>query len=160
MTVMVQQVSSRNFNSDYSGKFVLPSPHFTMIWHQIHLIKIYAINLPSQPFLGCHLGFHIFFHNGLLGGRILYFIAGLFLDQISFLFYCMLQSWPTIINVCWYLPSFLYRWCVPCILHFVHEYMYYTCVHDSWLIKLSKISTKALLLLILANYLLNDFQPS
>ena len=26
-----------NFNNDNSGKFVLPSPRFTMIWHQIHL---------------------------------------------------------------------------------------------------------------------------
>ena len=32
--------------------------------------------------LGRHLGFHIFFHNGLLGGRTTFFTAGLFLDQI------------------------------------------------------------------------------
>jgi len=29
--------------------------------------KKIAISLPSQPFLGRHLGFHIFFHYGLFG---------------------------------------------------------------------------------------------
>jgi len=33
----------------------------------IVVIKHFTISLPSQPFLGRHLGFHIFFHNGLLG---------------------------------------------------------------------------------------------
>ena len=31
------QIKSKNFNNDNSGKFVLPSPHFTMIRQQIHL---------------------------------------------------------------------------------------------------------------------------
>jgi len=50
-------------------------------------IKIFAINLPSQPFLGCHLVFHIFFHNDLLGGRTLLFYswAVFGLDIISLL---------------------------------------------------------------------------
>ena len=54
-----------------SGEFVLPFP---WIWRQIHLnvvIKIFAISLSSQPFLGCHLRLHIFFHNSLLGGYTL-----------------------------------------------------------------------------------------
>jgi len=38
----------------------------------IVIIKIFAINLPSQSFLSRHLGSHIFFHNGLLGGRTLF----------------------------------------------------------------------------------------
>jgi len=33
----------------------------------IVVIKNFAISLPSQPFFGCHLQFHIFFHNGLFG---------------------------------------------------------------------------------------------
>ena len=37
------------------------------------VIKIFAINLPSQPFLGCHLGFHRFFHSGLFGDRTLFY---------------------------------------------------------------------------------------
>jgi len=39
------------------------------IWqHQLNVvIKVFVVSLPSQSFLGCHLGFHIFFHNGLLG---------------------------------------------------------------------------------------------
>jgi len=40
------------------------------------LKKIFAINLPSQPFLGHHLGFHIFFHNGLLEGCTLFLQLG------------------------------------------------------------------------------------
>jgi len=44
----------------------------------IVVIKIFAINLPSQPFLGCHLAFHIFFHNGLLGGCTLFLQLGCF----------------------------------------------------------------------------------
>ena len=46
------------------------------IW--IVIIKMFAINLPSQQFLGHHLGFHIFFHNGLLGGRTLFLQLGCF----------------------------------------------------------------------------------
>jgi len=38
----------------------------------IVVIKIFSINLPPQPFLGRHLGFHIFFHNGLLWGSTLF----------------------------------------------------------------------------------------
>jgi len=33
-------------------------------------IKIFAISLSSQPFLGRHFLFHIFFHNDLLGDHI------------------------------------------------------------------------------------------
>ena len=35
----------------------------------------FVINLPSQPFLSCHLGSRIFFHNGLLGGSTLFFYS-------------------------------------------------------------------------------------
>ena len=45
----------------------------------IVIIKISAISLPSQPFLGRYLGFYIFFHNG---GWTLFFTAGLFLDYL------------------------------------------------------------------------------
>jgi len=44
---------------------------------KLSLFKIFAISLPSQPFLAATLDF-TFFHNGL-GGRTL-FMAGLFLD--------------------------------------------------------------------------------
>jgi len=41
-------------------------PNHSETWRRQHkfawiVIKIFAINLPSQPFLGRHLGFHIFF---------------------------------------------------------------------------------------------------
>ena len=45
----------------------------------IVVIKIFTINLPSQPFLGRHLGFHIFFHHSLFKGRTPFFTAWLFL---------------------------------------------------------------------------------
>jgi len=44
---------------------------------RIVIIKTFAISLSSQPFLGRQLGFHIFFHNGLLQGHTLFFTAGL-----------------------------------------------------------------------------------
>ena len=56
-------VNGKIFNNDNSGEIVLLPPSFTRIQHQIHLnvfIKIFTINLPSQPFLGRHLGFHFF----------------------------------------------------------------------------------------------------
>jgi len=43
------------------------------------VIKIIAFSLLSQPFLGHPFGFHIFFHNSILGGRT-FFTAELFLD--------------------------------------------------------------------------------
>ena len=42
------------------------------------IIKIFTINLPSQPFLGRHLGFHIFFHHSLFEGRTLFLQLGCF----------------------------------------------------------------------------------
>jgi len=45
---------------------------------ELSLFKIFAINLPSQPFLGCHLVVHIFCHDGLPGGPHTFFTAGPF----------------------------------------------------------------------------------
>ena len=60
----------------------------------IVVIKIFTINLPSQPFLGHHLGFHIFFHHSLFEGRNLFLQLGCFgLDFTSFCI-CIPQSQP------------------------------------------------------------------
>ena len=60
-------------------KFALPPPlGFGTKFTGIVVIKIFAINLPSQPFLGRHLGFHIFFHFGLFGGCTLFLQLGCF----------------------------------------------------------------------------------
>ena len=60
----------------------------------IVVIKIFTINLPSQPFLGRHLGFHIFFHHSLSQGRSLFLQLGCFwLDFTSFCI-CIPQSRP------------------------------------------------------------------
>ena len=53
----------------------------------IVVIKIFTINLPSQPFLGHHLGFHIFFHHSLSQGCIRFLQLGYFgLHFTSFVF--------------------------------------------------------------------------
>ena len=44
----------------------VPRPSGTK-FTRIVVIKSFTINLPSQPFLGHHLGFRIFFHHGLFG---------------------------------------------------------------------------------------------
>ena len=60
----------------------------------IVVIKIFTINLPSQPFLGRHLGFHIFFHHSLFEGCTLFLQLGCFgLDLTSFCI-CIPQSRP------------------------------------------------------------------
>ena len=60
----------------------------------IVIIKSFTINLPSQPFLGRHLGFHIFFHHSLFEGRTLFLQLGCFgLDFTSFCI-CIPQSRP------------------------------------------------------------------
>ena len=53
----------------------------------IVVIKFFTINLPSQPFLGHHLGFHIFFHHSLSEGRTLFFTAWLFWIRFHFFLY-------------------------------------------------------------------------
>ena len=84
MTVMVG--NGKNFNYDNSGEFALPPPlGFGTKFTRIVVIKIFAMNLPSQPFLGRYLGFHIFFHPGLFGGHTLFLQLGCFgLDITSF----------------------------------------------------------------------------
>ena len=54
------------WNAYIRSEFVLPSPRSTRFGTKFIriVIKIFEISLPSQPFLGCHLGFHIIFHNG------------------------------------------------------------------------------------------------
>jgi len=66
MTIQVNLCRLIHISLRFSTKFT---------W--IVFIKMFAFNLLSQPFLDCHFGFHIFFHNRILGGHTL-FIAGLF----------------------------------------------------------------------------------
>ena len=71
----------------------VPRPSGTK-FTSIVVIKIFTINLPSQPFLGRHLGFHIFFHHNLSQGRTLFLQLGCFgLDFTSFCI-CIPQSRP------------------------------------------------------------------
>ena len=64
---------------DNSGEFALPPPlGFGTKFTLIVVIKIFAIDLPPQSFLGRHLGFHILFHLGLFGGRTFFLQLGCF----------------------------------------------------------------------------------
>ena len=61
---------------------------------ELSLLNFFTINLPSEPFLGRHLGFHIFFHHSLFEGRTLFLQLGCFgLDFTSFCI-CIPPSWP------------------------------------------------------------------
>ena len=67
-------------------------PNYREMWRRQHkftwifVFKIFAISLLSQPFLGCHLGFHIFFHTGLLVGCTLLFTAAVLHMLIMYTF--------------------------------------------------------------------------
>ena len=43
----------------------------------IVVTKVFAFSLPSQPLLGCQFGFHIFFHNSILGDWMTFNLAEL-----------------------------------------------------------------------------------
>ena len=85
MAVMVGY-NGKNFNNNNSGEFGAAWSIGTK-FTRIVVIKIFTINLPSQPFLGCHLGFHIFFHHSLFKGRTPFFTAWLFLIRFHFFLY-------------------------------------------------------------------------
>ena len=101
---------------------MLPSPR---IRHQFHLncrYKIFAINLPSQPFLGRHLGFYIFSQWPSWGPHT-FFTAGLFWIRFHFFSNCILQSWHIAINGCCYLFSLFFMQANICsALHVCHAY--------------------------------------
>ena len=62
----------------------------------IVVIKIFAIELLSQPFLGCHLWFHVFFHPGILGPHPFFTACCFYIDITSFCncIFIIYQSWP------------------------------------------------------------------
>ena len=53
---------------------LVPKHKFT----RIVVIKIFTINLRSQPFLGRHLGFHMFFHHGLFRDSSFFYSLAVF----------------------------------------------------------------------------------
>jgi len=62
-------------NNDNLGEFGAKS------WRrqpELSLLNFFFYWPTIKPFLGWHLGFHIFFHNGLPQGRTLFFTAELF----------------------------------------------------------------------------------
>ena len=76
------------------GEFVLPPPSFTRTGQQIHQnfqYSNFAIYLPSQPSLGHKLGFHIYFHHGILGLHP-FLQFGYFELHITSFNICMLQA--------------------------------------------------------------------
>ena len=68
------------------------------VW--IVAIKIFAINLPSQPFVGHHLGFHIFFTVAFLGVAHFFYnlaVVGLDLTLILHVISLFNDTWHTVI---------------------------------------------------------------
>ena len=126
----------------------------------IVVIKIFTINLPSQPFLGRHLGFHIFFHHSLFEGRTLFFTAWLF--WIRFHFFLYLYTPKPAYGLLWdffNLSFFLYhrkkkRWsrCTlnisdlisKCTNYIYNTYIYYRTVHGGFCV--TEHSSRQLLL--------------
>ena len=63
---------------------LVPSPRGGNTYSpELSLLIFFAINLPSQSFLACHLGFQNFFHPGFFGGCTPFFTAWLFLVRLE-----------------------------------------------------------------------------
>ena len=127
------KINSETLLSDYllQGKLCSPIIYFFLFWQEVcgpqegHCEKrceIQGGGHPvtrknfSQPFLGCHLGFHTMTFLG--GAHIIYSWAVFGLDFT--LYNCMLQSWHIAINGCCYLSLFLGRY-LQCITY-IHFY--------------------------------------
>ena len=79
----------------------LSSTKFTLIV----FIKIFTINLPSQPFLGHHLGFQIFFHHSLFEGRTLICEKSLFKCHIYILYIHIITTMFAVLKVYLQVPK-------------------------------------------------------
>jgi len=108
-------------------------PNTSETWRRQHkftwivVIKVFAISLPSQPFLGRHLGFHIFIHNDLLGSHTLFSQLSCFgLDEIYTLVVVPVciscQRNAYLVNLC--LANLRHAGCISCKLrHCTHLIM-------------------------------------
>ena len=68
---------------------------------ELSLLKFLPLTYHLQPFLGRHLGFHIFFHHSLFEGHTLFLQFGCFgLDFTSFCI-CIGQIWD-FFNLCFF----------------------------------------------------------
>ena len=103
------KANGKNFNNDNSGK--LPSHISLGFSTELSLLKFFAISLPSQLFLGDHLGFHIIFRN-----RGPHFFTTWLIFFASFC-KCIMWSWKiAIINVCYsYLQHCGEFYCTMCM---------------------------------------------
>jgi len=67
-------------------------------WRRTHkftwivVIKIFSIELLSQPFLGCHLWFYIFFHPGILGPHLFFTACCFCIDLVLRLWIVLLLT--------------------------------------------------------------------
>ena len=68
----------KKFNNDNSGEFCAKTKQHKNS-PELSLLKFLPLTyVPSQPLLGRHLGFHIFFHHSLFEGRTLFLQLGCF----------------------------------------------------------------------------------
>ena len=79
---LIQHEGEANYST--RGRLILCQEHQNS--PELLLLNFFTINLPSQPFLGRHLGFHIFFHHSLSEGCTL-FTAWLFWFIFHFFLY-------------------------------------------------------------------------
>jgi len=93
---------------------------------RIVVIKIFAISLPSQPFLAATLDSHLFSQWPFLGATHYFLQLGYFWIRFYFFLqlYSMLQSWHIAINSCCYLSSFLCRQIYP-VLYMCIMYIFF-----------------------------------
>ena len=77
---------------------MLPPPSFTRTQRQIRIvvIKIIAIYLPSQRFLGCQLGFHIFFAMVFWGLHHYFYSLAVLISLLSALVYSKADHMPAL----------------------------------------------------------------
>jgi len=66
-------------------------------------IKIFVNDLPSKPFLGCHLWFHIFFTLAFWGCTVWQFLFRYIPLLLAIAYYIMHQSRPSIVAY--------FKWC-------------------------------------------------
>ena len=120
-------------NGRLNGKILITAirvnlvPNPNKMWRRQHMNCYYYDFLASQPFLGHHLGFHIFFHNYLLGAAHFFYTWGL--DFTSF-YNCVLHCWHISIVNC--LLVFLFSFVFFCSGWYMQ---YFTCVSRILLFK-------------------------
>ena len=95
----------------------------------IVIIKFFVFSLPSQPFLGRHFGFHMFFHNR---GHTFFFFTSLAVFGLDFTSFCncILYSWQItclLLFVLFFIDSCVKSFDIIMYMHFTVLFLYKIC---------------------------------